>query len=67
MKLSSFVKVYTNKKNNQVKLELRKSKLKDVNVGIKDILSLDIKLNKKIQGFDKIWADKQHKEITKKL
>lgn len=54
MKLSNFVKVYTNKKNNQVKLELRKSKLKDVNVGIKDILSLDIKLNKKIEGFDKI-------------
>jgi hypothetical protein len=54
MKLSNFVKVYTNKKNNQIKLELRKSKLKDVNMDVKDILSLDIKLNKKIEKFDRI-------------
>ena len=46
MELSKFVNVYKNKKNNQIKLEIKKNVLKERNIDIKDILSTEIKLNK---------------------
>jgi hypothetical protein len=46
MELSKFVNVYKNKRNNQIKLEIKKNVLKERNIDIKDILSTEIKLNK---------------------
>jgi len=46
MELGKFVNVYKNKKNNQIKLEIKKNVLKERNIDIKDILSTEIKLNK---------------------
>ena len=51
MELRKFVNVYKNKKNNQIKLEIKKNVLREKKIDIKDILSTEIKLNKKMEGF----------------
>ena len=54
MKLKDFVNVYKNKSNHQIKFEPKKKELKKVNLEIKDILNLEIPLNKKLKKFNEI-------------
>lgn len=54
MKFRDFVKTYTNKKNKQIKFEVKKKILKEKNLNIKDIMNLDIPLNKKLERFEEI-------------
>ena len=49
MKLKDFVNVYTNKSNDQTKLEVKKRALKEFDVELKDILNSP--LLKKIKKF----------------
>ncbi len=51
MKLKDFVSVYKNKKNNQIKFEIKKKKLKEFDMELNDIINSPI--NKKIKEFKK--------------
>jgi hypothetical protein len=52
MKIRDFVSVYKNKANNQIKLEVKKNKLKEFDTELKDILNSP--LIKKIKRFGEI-------------
>ncbi len=54
MKFKDFVRVYTNKKNKQIKFELKKKVLKKSDLKIKDIMNINIPLTKKLQKFEGI-------------
>lgn len=49
MKLKDFVNVHKNKKNKQIKLDIKKRTLKKYNLNVDDILNT--KLNKKMKKF----------------
>lgn len=53
-KLKDFFNVYKNKNNKQIKFELKKKMLKQNNIKVKDIMNLDIPLNKKMKMFEGI-------------
>jgi hypothetical protein len=52
MKIKDFVSVYKNKANNQIKLEVKKNKLKEFDTELNDILNSP--LLKKIKKFREI-------------
>jgi len=51
MKLKDLVNIYENKKNKQIKFELKKRVLKKTNLDIEDIMNVDIPLAKKLNKF----------------
>ena len=52
MQLKDFVSHFTNPKNKQEKLEIKKLKLKEFDISVEDLL--DLKVTKKIKRFDEI-------------
>lgn len=54
MKLRDCVNLTKNKTNKQMSLNIKKKKLKEGNINIKDIMNLDIPLSKKLKKFEGI-------------
>lgn len=54
MKLKDCLNLNKNKTNNQMMLTLRKRVMKKGNLDVKDIMNMDITLNKKIKKFEEI-------------
>jgi len=54
MKLKDCFNVYENKKNKQIKFELKKKTLVGTNINVKDIMNINIPLNKKLKKFEEI-------------
>lgn len=52
MKLKDCVNVYTNKKNKQMKFEIKKRVLKENNMNVKDLMKMDIPLVNKLKKFE---------------
>ncbi len=54
MKLKDFVNPKKNKRNNQISLDIKKNKMKEFNIDLKNILDLEIDFPKKIKKFEVI-------------
>lgn len=54
MKLKDFVNPKKNKRNKQMSLDIKKTKLKKFDLKIKDILNIDIPLSKKMRKFEEM-------------
>jgi len=54
MKLKDFVNLKKNKRNKQFSLDIKKKKLVEFDIGIKNILNTEIVLSKKLKKFEGI-------------
>jgi len=51
MKLRDFVNLKKNKRNNQISLDIKKRKLKEIDLDVKKILDIEINYPKKLEKF----------------
>ena len=54
MKLKDFTNLKKNKRNKQFSLDIKKKKLIEFDVNIKDIMNMEIDLSKKLKKFGEI-------------